>query len=177
MRKSNSRLLFEAKKDLELAVTKALNYSRLRPEELQELLLIDEADLMRDYGCDLYMAERVKQHTKQEQYRLRTQNLYTSQESTEELYPEKPYTRTSPINESSVLGRTRDHRRVICDSREVRTAKGALHNIAVDAGKLHRLLNDEDDLPQWCEYKIAQARLMTESVREYLEHKLGGHDD
>lgn len=100
MRNKNRKLLSEAKKDLELAVLKSLCQAPLRPTELSELQAITETDLLRDHGCDLYMAEKVIGHAKNEQYRLRAQNLYTPNEETAGNYPEKPYTRTSPINES-----------------------------------------------------------------------------
>ena len=105
MHTNNRRLLSEAKKDLELAVVKSLCRAPLRPVELHELLSVTESDLIRDYGCDLYMAETVKQHAKQEQFRLRSQNQSTPHEDLADLYPDKPYTRTSPLNESSESGR------------------------------------------------------------------------
>ena len=177
MRNTRKNILLESKSDLELGVVKALSFSPLRPEELHELLAVTEADLMRDHGCDLYMAEQVKQHTKNEQYRLRAQNQFTPSEDTQDLYPKKPYTRTSPINETLETGRMLDYGQVASDAREGRMAKGALRNIAVDAYRLHQLLDDEDDLPQWCEYKIAQAKLMMNSVREYIEYKLERHSE
>lgn len=96
----NKRLLIEAKKDLELAVMKALSQSQLRPSELNELLAISQSDLIRDHGCDLFMAEQVVNHAKLEQLRLRAQNQFTPNDDTMSLYPDKPYTRTSPISES-----------------------------------------------------------------------------
>ena len=78
--RTKKQLLSEAKADLELAVTKSLCQAPLRPQELEELLAITEADLMREFDCDLYMAEKVKSHTKSEQYRLRAQNQYTPSE-------------------------------------------------------------------------------------------------
>tara|TARA_R110000824_G_scaffold60853_19_gene162485 strand:+ start:1169 stop:1675 length:507 start_codon:yes stop_codon:yes gene_type:complete len=155
MRKARRKILSEAKKDLELGVVKSLSFAPLRPEELLEILAVTEADLCRDYGCDLYMAEMVKQHATHEQYRLRAQNQFTPSEDIEGLFPEKPYTRTAPISEAS----------------ERRTARGTVRNIAADANRLHHLLDDQDDLPKWCKHKITQARMMTESVREYLEQK------
>ena len=174
MQTKKRRLLSESKKDLELAVAKSLCYATLTPAELHEISSITEADLIRDHGCDLYMVEKIKQHAKQELFRQRSQNQYTRSEETGGLYPAKPYTRTSPINESvhSDSGRMLDYGHVVSDAREGRMARGALRNIAVDAYRLHQMLHDEDDLPQWCEYKIAQAQLMMNSVREYLEYKL-----
>ncbi len=171
------RILTEAKADLELAVTKSICQAPLRPQELDELLAISEADLMQEFGCDLYMAEKVKSHTKNEVYRLRAQNQFTPDDSISSLYPVKPYTRTAPINEDAHQGRMLDYGHVVSDSREGRMAKGALRNIAVDAFRLHQMLNDEDDIPQWCEYKIAQSKTMMNSVREYLEYKLERHGE
>ena len=176
MSKVRQRLLSEAKKDLELAVVKALCDAPLRREELDELMAITQSDLIRDHGCDLYMAERVTQHAKQELYRMRAQNLQTPEEELSDLYPAHPYTRTSPLNEAGE-GRMLDYGHVVSDSREGRMAKGALRNIAVDSYRLHQLLDDEDDIPQWCAYKIAQAKLMMNSVREYLEYKLERHHE
>lgn len=176
--RTKKQLLSEAKSDLELAVTKSLCQAPLRPQELEELLAITEADLMREFGCDLYMAEKIKSHTKSEQYRLRAQNHYTPEEDISALYPEKPYTRSFPINEDHQHdGRMLDYGNVVSDSREGRMAKGTLRNIAVDAFRLHQLLEDADDIPQWCEYKIAQSAAMVNSVREYLEYKLERHGE
>ena len=176
--RTKKQLLSEAKSDLELAVTKSLCQAPLRPQELEELLAITEADLMREFDCDLYMAEKVKSHTKSEQYRLRAQNQYTPSEEMSGLYPEKPYTRTFPINEDHHHdGRMLDYGSVASDSHEGRMAKGTLRNIAVDAFRLHQMLDDADDIPQWCEYKIAQSAIMMNSVREYLEYKLERHGE
>jgi len=148
MRKSR-RLLSEAKKDLELAVVKALCQAPLRPVELNELLAINTADLMRDHGCDLFMAEQVATHIKSEQYRLRAQNLYTPDEETAGLYPEGPYTRTSPINESP---------------------DGSLRKIMADARKMRYRVSESVSLPAWCEYKIKQSQAMLRSVSKYMDH-------
>ena len=158
MRKKLSRLLTEAKKDLDLAIVKCLSQAPLRPAELSELLAISESDLIRDHDLDLYMVEQVKQHTKREQFRLRAQNQYTPSDETENLYPDRPYTRTSPVNESSNA----------LDS----PPRDALKNIVRDAHRLHEVLNNEDNLPRWCKYKIAQSQVMMNSIREYIEHKI-----
>ena len=151
MRIKKQRILAEAKSDLELAVTKSLCHAPLRPQELEELLAVSESDLMREFDCDLYMAEKVKSHAKSEQYRMRSQNLNTPREDTSDLYPGKPYTRTSPINEDVTQGRMLDYGSVASDSHEGRMARGALRNIAVDAFRLHQLLDDQDDLDKTTE--------------------------
>jgi len=104
---------------------------------------------MRDHGCDLYMAERVVCHAKHEQYRLRAQNLYTPSDETAGNYPEKPYTRTSPINESP--DRT-------------------LKKIVTNAKRARRRIMGVNDLPAWYEHKINQSQAMIQSVGRYLEN-------
>jgi hypothetical protein len=182
------RLLSEAKKDLDLAVVKCLTGGRLTPQELYEVTAITQADLIRAHGCDLYMAEKVKQHAKQEQYRLRAQNQFTKIDGMQNTgYPKKPYTRTDPIAESVLKedhghfessggGRMLDYGRQKSDSDEGFMMKSFLMNIAKNAKELHDMLQKEDDLPEWCHYKVAQAQGMIQSVRNYIEYDLK-HED
>ena len=150
MRNKNRRLLSEAAKELDLAVVKALCQAPLRASELTELLAVNQSDLMRDHGCDLYMAEQVVQHIKFEQNRLRAQNLYTPDEETAGLYPEKPYTRTSPMAEAA----HGDLRKIISDARRVKHRVGGTPN-----------------LPPWCEHKISQSKAMLRTVSRYLAQR------
>lgn len=175
------KILKESKKTLELAIVKCLTKGKLNHEEVNEVSLITQADLMTHYGCDLYMAEQVVLHAKNEKYRLRAQNLFSSPREFEGGYPSKPYTRTAPISESKrklredhhdMGGRMLDYGHNKSDSDEGRMMKQTLRDIAVDAYRLHQMLEDGDDLPQWCQYKAAQAQQMVGSVRNYLEYKL-----
>ena len=183
------RLIREGKAELELAVTKCLTGAKLTPSELNEVCAVGESDLMRDYGCDLYMAETVKLHAKREMLRLRAQNQYTKIDGlwNDNGYPTKPYTRTEYVKESrrrlkenhheedrhsDQHGRMMDYGHEKSDSEEGRMAKKALRDIAVNAYRLHQMLEDGDDLPQWCQYKMAQAEMMMSTVRDYLEYKL-----
>ena len=90
MNKKTSKLLSEAKSDLELAIVKSLCKAPLNPTELDEVLSITEADLLKDHDLDLYMTQQIKYHAKNEQFRLRAQNLYTPIEGAEDFYPENP---------------------------------------------------------------------------------------
>lgn len=183
------RILREGKAELELAVTKCLTGAKLTPSELNEVCAVGESDLMRDYGCDLYMAETVKLHAKKEMMRLRAQNQYTRMDGlwNDTGYPNKPYSRTEYIKESRRrlredhheedrsqhdAGRMMDYGHNKSDAEEGRMMKQVLRDIAVDAYRLHQMLEDGDDLPQWCQYKTAQAQQMVGSVRDYLEYKL-----
>ena len=46
--------------------------------------------------------------------------------------------------------------------------KNNLYNIASNAQDLHDALEDEDDLPEWVQEKIAVAEAMIDSVYDYL---------
>lgn len=188
------RTLREGKAELELAVTKCLTGAKLTTAELNEICAVGESDLMRDYGCDLYMAETVKLHAKREMMRLRAQNQFTKMDGlwNGDGYPVKPFTRTEYVKESRKRlkedhhrddrsddqgdyhdgGRMLDYGHTKSDSEEGRMMKQVLRDIAVDAYRLHQMLEDGDDLPQWCQYKAAQAQQMVGSVRNYLEYKL-----
>lgn len=176
------KILKEGKADIELAVTKCLTGAKLSPAELNEICNLGESDLMRDYGCDLYMAETVKLHAKKEMLRLRAQNQYTKMDGlwNGNGYPTKPFSRTDYIKESKrnlkedhgSEGRMLDYGQEMSDSEEGRMMKQVLRDIAVDAYRLHQMIEDGDDLPQWCQYKAAQAQQMVGSVRDYLEYKL-----
>ena len=184
----------EGKVELELAVNKCLTGAKLTSAEMNEVCSLGESDLMRDYGCDMYMAETVKLHAKREMLRLRAQNQYTKIDDlwNDSGYPTKPFTRTEYIKESrrrlredhhsdmrsddqgmhDEHGRMLDYGHSKSDSEEGRMMKQTLRDIAVDAYRLHQMLKDGDDLPQWCQYKTAQAQQMVGSVRHYLEYKL-----
>jgi len=60
-------------------------------------------------------------------------------------------------------------------SKEGRMMRSNLYNIAQDAMQLHDMLQDDDDLPQWTQEKVATARDRLNSVREYLEAKITKH--
>ena len=98
------RLISESKtkKTAELAVMKCLTGAKLTPNEVNEICELNVSDLMKDFGCDLYMAEAVKNHGKREQFRLRAQNQFEKMDGlwNETGYPSKPYTRTEYIKES-----------------------------------------------------------------------------
>lgn len=194
---SKKTLLSEAsatkKADLELAVVKCLSRSPLRPEELKELLSITQSDLIKDHGLDLYMAEQVKLHTNREQFRLRAQNLFVKDSETQGLYPELPYTRTSPMKEGknkksakllecsgaedSHEGRMLDYGEAMSDADEGQMVRRTLTSISRDAQSLASMLRDEDDLPEWCQHYASQAELMVSTIKKYLEFEIGEFEE
>ncbi len=74
------RILREAKQTLELAVTKALTCAPLTSDEWTELSELDVADLMRDYACDLFMANQIVTFVKSEKGRFVSQRGYDKTE-------------------------------------------------------------------------------------------------
>jgi len=69
-------------------------------------------------------------------------------------------------------GRMMDYGHVKSDSHEGKSARQALYDIATYGAELHDMLEDTDDLPQWCHYKLAAAREGVSKVKHYLEYKL-----
>lgn len=69
-------------------------------------------------------------------------------------------------------GRNLDYGKVKSDSREGHMAKLTLLTMARDLYNLYTVLNDEDDLPQWCHYKLAKSSADLETVTNYLSSKI-----
>ena len=51
-------------------------------------------------------------------------------------------------------------------------AKGQLFHIAKNAQSLHDKLNDDDQLPEWVQSKIAVVADYVETIADYLEYKI-----
>ena len=73
---------------------------------------------------------------------------------------------------SDDAGRMLDYGHVKSDSNEGRMMRQALYELGVYSNELHEMLSDDDDLPQWCHYKIAVARACVGKVKHYLEYKI-----
>ena len=56
-----------------------------------------------------------------------------------------------------------------------RMAKSQLFQIATDAAKLHDMLNEEDELPEWVQSKIAVMAHSMDAVFDHLEYKIIDH--
>jgi len=69
-------------------------------------------------------------------------------------------------------GRNLDYGKVKSDSREGDMAKKTLLTMAKDMYNLYNLLQDEDDLPQWCHYKLAKSSTDLQTVTNYLSSKI-----
>ena len=64
-----AKKLFEAKADLESAISKSLSQSPLAISEIEELEVVSPSSLIADHGLDSIMAEIVINHLKSEKQR------------------------------------------------------------------------------------------------------------
>ncbi len=173
------KMLLEARADLESGIAKSLGRGRLNQAELSELEKVTVNDLMVDHGLDGFMAEKVMLHAQSEKYRLTYQDQYVTSHVDDEFSKPGTLTRSHPISESRRLfedhhdsGRMMDYGHTKSDSNEGKMARAALYDIATYGAELHDMLHDDDDIPQWCHYKLAAARENVSKVKHYLEYKL-----
>ena len=69
-------------------------------------------------------------------------------------------------------GRNFDYGHHMSDSKEGQMAKRALLTMAKDLYNLYMTLNDHDDLPEWCHYKLATSRKDLSDITDYLTSKV-----
>ena len=55
---------------------------------------------------------------------------------------------------------------------EGRHTKSQLHKIAIYAAKLHEMIQDDDDLPEWVQSKISVINSNIGKIKHYLEYKI-----
>jgi hypothetical protein len=95
---SMAKKLNEAKADLDLAVVKALVSSKLRLEELQELLIAGDSHLMVEYELTSGQCVRVQSWAQSELQRMAYQDQQTGVEGIEDLKT-GTFTKTHPLRE------------------------------------------------------------------------------
>ena len=69
-------------------------------------------------------------------------------------------------------GRNFDYGSQMSSSKEGEMAKRTLITMAKDLHELYCALNNEDDLPSWCHYKLAKSQNELQSVTNYLTSKI-----
>ena len=69
-------------------------------------------------------------------------------------------------------GRNLDYGHNKSDAGEGKMAKTTLLTMGRDLYNLYMLLNDQDDLPQWCHYKLAKSSADLQTVTNYLSSKI-----
>ena len=161
----------------DLAIIKALSKASLTLEEIEQLLDADRKYYTVDQGLDHVQASAVKAWAKSEALRCRAQILGQAK-SLEEL--EEAYNSLSAQNllveehneDHEDEGRLLDYGEVKSDSSEGRMAKEDLYRMAEYSAKLHEMLQDDDDLPEWCLKYIYLSSAALSKVYHYLEYKI-----
>ncbi len=69
-------------------------------------------------------------------------------------------------------GRNFDYGHKKSDAKEGQMARRALLTMAKDLYNLYMTLNDHDDLPEWCHYKLATSRKDLSDITDYLTSKV-----
>ena len=69
-------------------------------------------------------------------------------------------------------GRNLDYGHTKSDANEGKMAKTTLLTMGRDLYNLYMLLDDQDDLPQWCHYKLAKSSADLATVTDYLTSKI-----
>jgi len=205
MTTTNRRILKEAAATLEVAIAKCLSQAKLHPSELEEIAALTTEELMSEHELDHLLAEKVRVHVQTEIQRHSQQGLMTWDPDSRDSYgsmtrthpiPESVSKKKNIIKELADFeleditdmeekepvslekeddGRMLDYGHVKSDSHEGRMARQALYEICDYSKELHDILNDDDDLPQWCHYKIAVARACIGKVKHYLDYKIKRH--
>ena len=63
------------------------------------------------------------------------------------------------------------------DRNEGKMAKYDVKEIFQDAKDVFKMIDEEDDLPEWLEAKITKAADYMNSVKDYLTHQMGKEKD
>ena len=71
-----------------------------------------------------------------------------------------------------MTGRNLDYGKKKSSSHEGNSMKRELLTMARDLYNLYSVIDDADDLPQWCHYKVAKSSAAISSVNNYLTSKI-----
>ena len=69
-------------------------------------------------------------------------------------------------------GRNLDYGHVKSDANEGKMFKSTLRNLIEKAQELESYIENGDDLPQWCHYKVSRAEENISTLRDYLVDKI-----
>ncbi len=157
--------------EADLAVVKALSKSALTLEEIEQLLDADKKYFLVDQGLDHVQTSAVKAWAKSEALRCKAQLLQQGQ-SLEDMGLDEGLAGLGSLLTEEDLGRLLDYGEVKSDSSEGRMAKEDLYRMSEYAAKLHEMLNDKDDLPEWCLKYIYLSSAALSKVYHYLDYKV-----
>ena len=69
-------------------------------------------------------------------------------------------------------GRMFDYGHIKSDSREGRMTRAKLFRLAQMAQRLHDIMLDEDDLPEWVQDKVTTAEDRLQAAHDYITYKI-----
>lgn len=75
---------------------------------------------------------------------------------------------------SDIVGTLDSEPQKMGDGGKARMAKQQLQQIASDAQSLHDRLNDDDEIPEWTQSKIAVAEDNIDAVKDHIGYKMDG---
>ena len=154
----------------DLAVVKALSRAALTLEEVEELLDAEKKYYIVDQGLDHVQAAAVKSWAKSEGLRLRAHSTTNEPKSLEDM--SEGLASMGKILTEEDLGRLLDYGNVKSDSDEGKMAKQDLYKMSEYSAKLHDMLDDNDDLPEWCLKYIYLSSAALSKVYHYLDYKI-----
>ena len=155
----------------DLAIVKALSKAVLTLEEIEQLLDADRKYFTVEQGLDHVQAAAVKSWAKSEALRCRAQ-LMGQAKSLEDMGLEEGLGKLGKILSEEDLGRLLDYGEIKSDSDEGRMAKQDLYKMTEYSAKLHEMLDDNDDLPEWCLKYIYLSSAALSKVYHYLDYKI-----
>ena len=136
--------------EIEIIISKCLNKTRISEKEIDLICKKTKSDLLLDFNIDIEEANFVfkwislckKKFIKESNRSLRK------------------------------IGKNLDYGHQISDSGEGKMAKRAMLTMAKDLYTLYCALNDGDDLPQWCHYKLANSKKDLGDIADYITSKI-----
>ena len=155
----------------DLAIVKALSKAALTLEEIEQLLDADRKYFTVEQGLDHVQAAAVKSWAKSEALRCRAQ-IMGQAKSLEEMGLEEGLGKLGKVLTEEDLGRLLDYGEIKSDSDEGRMAKQDLYKMTEYSAKLHEMLDDNDDLPEWCLKYIYLSSAALSKVYHYLDYKI-----
>ena len=156
----------------DLAVVKALSKAELTLDEVEKLLDVDKKYFLVDQGLDFVQASEVKRWARHELNRHRAVEIGKTKSLEDMSELEEGLGKLGKLLTEEDLGRLLDYGEVKSDSDEGRMAKQDLYKMAEYSAKLHEMLHDDDDLPEWCLKYIYLCSAGLSKVYHYLDYKM-----
>tara|TARA_Y100000592_G_scaffold26616_2_gene42139 strand:+ start:1816 stop:3057 length:1242 start_codon:yes stop_codon:yes gene_type:complete len=135
---------------IEIIISKCLSKTQINEEEIELICRKSKSDLLLNYNIQI--------------------------EEVNFIYKWVNLCKKNIVNENNRSlrsnSRNLDYGHQISDSGEGKMAKRAMLTMAKDLYTLYCALNDGDDLPQWCHYKLANSKKDLGDISDYITSKI-----